>query len=362
MVTQKYKLDMIPNGQILNVHASQYDQGRVITFDLFKGTEQFIIPGGSTALITGTKPDKRGFSLPATIASGTNPHEVSVTLTQNMCAVPGQTICEIRLLRGDVNIGTANFILLVERAGLADDVDISETELPAYIDAAQSAAEQAAQSATEAAGSATSAASSATSASGSATAAAGSATNAANSAQAAAASVAQGTQVRFYMSNGHLFVVQTIGGVEQQPQDLGEVGGGTSFTEETYVSIASSISVIGSLPLSVYYGRMHRYGRDTYLEICLKTTDEWTFTSSSFGVVQITDSDGKLMPFWLDSQHQCVYQCGCASFNGAPLFIARMFYWDATHSTVVLEPSEGRTVSANVKIYLSLHFTNKYDE
>lgn len=140
-------------------------------------------------------------------------------------------------------------------------------------------------------------------------------------------------------------------------------GANASVSEETYTSIASNLSIVGNLPLSVYYGRMHRYGRDTYLEICLKTTDEWTFTSSSFGVVQITDSDGKLMPFWLDSQHQCVYQCGCASFNGAPLFLARMFYYDATHSTVVFEPSEGKTISAiNSEIYLSLHFTNKYDE
>lgn len=146
-------------------------------------------------------------------------------------------------------------------------------------------------------------------------------------------------------------------------RSVSSVGGGSPVTQETYVSIASNLSIVGNLPLSVYYGRMHRYGRDTYLEICLKTTDEWTFTSSSFGVVQITDSDGKLTPFWLDSQHQCVYQCGVASFNGAPLFLARMFYYDATHSTVVFEPSEGKTISAiNSEIYLSLHFTNKYDE
>jgi len=287
MVTQKYKLDMIPNGQILNVHASQYDQGRVITFDLFKGTEQFIIPGGSTALITGTKPDKRGFSLPATIASGTNPHEVSVTLTQNMCAVPGQTICEIRLLRGDVNIGTANFILLVERAGLADDVDISETELPAYIDAAQIAADEAAASAVLAgqkAGDASDSADTATIKAGQASANASNAYNSARDAEAwangtrggtsipstdpayeknakyyadlAGRTLPAGTTVAFWIDSttGHLWEQQTIDGVQQTAQDLGQVKGSDSKSETQVTSYYTS--EINNLPISTINARV----------------------------------------------------------------------------------------------------------
>lgn len=142
MVTQTYDLNMIPGGQIVNVHVSQYDIGRTITFNLLNGTATFAPPSGTTALIEGTKPDKKGFSLSATVSGAT----ASFVTTKNMCAVAGKTICEFRLVQGTRNIGTANFILDVERAGLADDVDTSSTELPAYIEAAQEAAADAAES------------------------------------------------------------------------------------------------------------------------------------------------------------------------------------------------------------------------
>lgn len=139
MVTQTYDLNMTPGGQIVNVHVSQYDIGRTITFNLLNGTVSFTPPSGTTALIEGTKPDKKGFSLAATVSGST----ASFTTTQNMCAVAGPTICEFRLKQGSNNIGTANFILDVERAGLADDVDTSTSELAPYIDAAEKSAEEA---------------------------------------------------------------------------------------------------------------------------------------------------------------------------------------------------------------------------
>lgn len=246
MVTQTYKLNMIPGGNIVVVHVSQYDIGREIAFNLYNGSTSFTPASGTTATIDGTKPDKKGFSLTATITGSTAKFDT----TKNMCAVAGDTICEFRLMKNGDNVGTANFILRVERAGLADDVDTSATELPAYEAAAQQAAQDAADSAGAASSSATSAATNALKAEGYAVGkqngqavasgspyyhnnaeyfsglAGQSATDAASSATAAAASVAQGTQVRFYIENGHLFVVQTIGGVEQQPQDLGEVTGG----------------------------------------------------------------------------------------------------------------------------------------
>lgn len=293
MITQSYKLDLIPNGQILVVPVSQYDVGRTITFELYNGSTLFSVPTGTTATIDGTKPDRKGFSLSATIST----NSASFDTTRNMCAVPGNTICEFRLMHSGDNIGTANFILKVERAGLADDVDISETELPAYMDAAeQSALDAEAYAVGKRNGVDVSSSDpayhnnslyyagqssdSASNASDSASAAAGSATTSGNkaleseayavgkrngsdvessdpayhnnskyfagladaSAQAAAGSVAQGTQVRFYVQNGDMYVVQTIGGVEQQPVNLGTLEGAAVQSFATVAAMNTAIA------------------------------------------------------------------------------------------------------------------------
>lgn len=248
MVTQTYDLNLIPGGQIVNVHVSQYDVGRTIIFYLLDGAATFTPPSGTTALIEGTKPDKKGFSITASVSGNT----ASFTTTQNMCAVAGKTVCEFRLKQGTRNIGTANFILDVERAGLADDVDLSTSELAPYMDAAKKSADAAAASATEAAGSASTARQAASTASAAAT----TATNYGNLAKSyavggtgtrtgedtdnakyyagkAAASVAQGTQVTFTMRGGHVYVQQTIEGEVQPEQDLGEVTSTPDYVFDT---------------------------------------------------------------------------------------------------------------------------------
>ena len=116
MVTQTYELNLIPGGNIVNVHVSQYDEGRTITFDLLNGSVPFTPPSGTTASVDGTKPDKTGFSIDATVSGGT----VSFKTAEAICNVAGQTICEVRLRQGTNDIGTQNFILDVERAGYAN--------------------------------------------------------------------------------------------------------------------------------------------------------------------------------------------------------------------------------------------------
>lgn len=294
MLGQNLDLNMIPGGDIVNVHVSQYDIGRTLYFRLLNGTSTYTPPVGATASIDGTKPDNKGFSLPATIS---NTGVVSFDVTRNMCAVAGTTICEIRIMSGGNNVGSANFNLLVERAGLADDIDISETEIPVYVDAARDNAETAEAYAVgtrngeavssddpayhnnslyhsqQASGYASDASGYASNASGYADNAAGSAGDseayakgtrngtavpstdpayhnnskhyseqAAQSAQEAAASVASGTQVRFYIQDGYLYVVQTIGGVEQQPVNLGAVEGAAVQTFATVAAMNTAIA------------------------------------------------------------------------------------------------------------------------
>lgn len=186
MIEQNYQLDFVPGSNIVVVHVSQYDVGRKIYFQLFMNGETFSIPNGTTFTIDGTKPDKHAFSYHATLEQP----GVSFETTRNMCAVAGKVVCQLRATYNGDNIGTADFILDVERAGIADDADTSTTEIPAYIDAARENAEAAAQSATNAAQSAGNAAQSATDAAAAVTSASQYAGNAQASAAQAAASAA----------------------------------------------------------------------------------------------------------------------------------------------------------------------------
>lgn len=216
------RLDINPGAIPPRIKVSQYDSARVVEFYLYDGSTPItstsdLVVNANTPYVVGTKPDKHGFEYQTQgLFSDSSSAHVRFLIEQQMTAVAGEVICEIRIedLYEDLLLGTANFILEVEPAALADDTIISDTELPDIIDAARASAAAAAASATKsesyavggtstrtgedtdnakyykehAATSATNAANSQSSASQSATAAAGSATAASNSASAAASS------------------------------------------------------------------------------------------------------------------------------------------------------------------------------
>lgn len=190
MVTQSYDLNLIPGyGSVPVVaHASQYDSGaRTLVFNLLDGDAAFTPVPGTAAVVEGTKPDGKGFSYAATVSGS----EVAVDVTEQMTAAAGNVRCELRLTDATGTAGTANFILAVERAGLDGGTDISETEIPAIVDAARGSAAAAAKSAAEAAGSASSAESSATAATTKASEASSSASSASTAASTATAKAAE---------------------------------------------------------------------------------------------------------------------------------------------------------------------------
>ena len=175
MITQSINLNLIPGGIPQRIKASQYDDSsRTLVFTLYNGTQKFT-DTGVTAEIRGTKPDGKGFAYGVEDDVIYDEGVVTCDIKLQMVAVAGEVDCELVLYKGtgdDAEIlGTANFVLDVEKAALGKDTDISETEIPAIIDAATASAEAAALSASAAATSETNAATSATNASNSATAA-----------------------------------------------------------------------------------------------------------------------------------------------------------------------------------------------
>ena len=160
---QTINLNLVPGKVKPVVHSSQYDKGRTFRCYLFDGSTNYTLDGTETITIEGQKSDSHIF-----LYSVTNTHSnyVDVATTEQMTAISGLVDCELRIKKGDTDIGTANFWLEVEKAstenGVISDSDISA--LREVEDSANAAATAAGTSAGEAAVSAESASDSATSA------------------------------------------------------------------------------------------------------------------------------------------------------------------------------------------------------
>lgn len=160
---QTINLNLVPGKVKPVVHSSQYDKGRTFRCYLFDGSTNYTLDGTETITIEGQKSDSHIF-----LYSVTNTHSnyVDVATTEQMTAISGLVDCELRIKKGDTDIGTANFWLEVEKAstenGVISDSDISA--LREVEDSANAAATAAGTSAGEAAVSAESASDSATAA------------------------------------------------------------------------------------------------------------------------------------------------------------------------------------------------------
>ncbi len=150
MITQVCKINMVPGGMPPIIHVSQYDAGsRDIIFELYSGSIPWEVPSGATVTIDGTKPDRKAFSVPAAASGST----VTATLTQQMAATAGRAECQLTVTKGENVLGSANFILAVKQAAMAEDADMSATEISSVETAKTQAiaAMQQAQTAAEAA-------------------------------------------------------------------------------------------------------------------------------------------------------------------------------------------------------------------
>lgn len=128
MYTQETNLNVIPSGVRPVIHCSQYDNNlSAIRFKLYKENTEFTIPTAAAVIINGYKPDNTGFSYAASAISG---NMATIDMTQQMTAIAGDVLCELRVRTENQIIGTLNFILHVEPAPLTDDTILSETDIP----------------------------------------------------------------------------------------------------------------------------------------------------------------------------------------------------------------------------------------
>ena len=104
-------LDMVPGKKSPVCHASQYDDGRVIRFNLYDSGLPYTLDGTETITFEVRKPD--GNIVTSTLTN-TSDSYVDVVTTEQMTAVKGANLCEVRVEKGATNIGSVNVIMAVE--------------------------------------------------------------------------------------------------------------------------------------------------------------------------------------------------------------------------------------------------------
>lgn len=113
MNSQEYYLNIRPGvGYSQTVKVSQNDVGRPLVFHLLDGTEQLRPAAGTTVTIHGTKPSGLGFTETCTLTGAAASIDTTLTMTQEAGSFPAELV----LTLGDDIIGTANFMLNVERS------------------------------------------------------------------------------------------------------------------------------------------------------------------------------------------------------------------------------------------------------
>lgn len=128
MITQSYTLSLQPGGVPLRVPCVQGDtSSRDLQFQLTSNGTAASLPTDITAVIEGTKPDGKSFSVACQISGDT----VTAPLTQQMTALSGDIPCQLTLSDTRSILGTAQFILAVAPAAIPANPDLSATELSA---------------------------------------------------------------------------------------------------------------------------------------------------------------------------------------------------------------------------------------
>lgn len=97
MITQKYKLNLIPDRVLPLVIVSQYDEARRIIFTLYNG-EVLYTPTGTAKVLIGTE------QLDATIDGNTVYFDINSDLTNKAQTLFGEVV-----LVNDGQLGTCNF-------------------------------------------------------------------------------------------------------------------------------------------------------------------------------------------------------------------------------------------------------------
>ena len=123
---EQINLNLIPGRTMPVAHASQYDVGRTIRFNLFEGDTIYTLDGTETVNVNVRKTDGNVVTEELTVTASAS--YVEVVTTEQMTACSGSNLAEIQIIKGDDTLGTLNFILEVEEDPMEGGIQ-SESEI-----------------------------------------------------------------------------------------------------------------------------------------------------------------------------------------------------------------------------------------
>ena len=125
MAFERIELNICPAGDMPVFHCSQYDVGRSIIIDLLNGDDAFTPKAGTTFELHCRKVDDNIVTLDTYEVDG---NTLTFTSTEQLCACPGDNLCEVAIYLDELCMGTLNFWLHVEPDPLAGGLE-SETQI-----------------------------------------------------------------------------------------------------------------------------------------------------------------------------------------------------------------------------------------
>ena len=125
MAFERIELNICPAGDMPVFHCSQYDVGRPIIIDLKNGDDAFTPTAGTTFELHCRKVDDNIVTLDTYEVDG---NTLTFTSTEQLCACPGDNLCEVAIYLDELCMGTLNFMLHVEPDPLAGGLE-SDTQI-----------------------------------------------------------------------------------------------------------------------------------------------------------------------------------------------------------------------------------------
>ena len=103
---EQIRIDLIPNGVMPNIHASQFDHGRTIRFNLYEGESPFSLLATDYVKVACNN------NISVSLANAGNSHDW--TIPDSVVADSGVFVGELTIERNSVIVGSKNFVLNVE--------------------------------------------------------------------------------------------------------------------------------------------------------------------------------------------------------------------------------------------------------
>ena len=128
MAYEVITLNLIPSGEVPVIHAAQYDKARPLNFALKLGDDDFN-PSGYDLELQIRKVDN---NIVTAAPASTSNNVVTFNSTEQMTACSGTNLGEIQITKGDLDIATLHFYLVVQRdvlaGGLTSQSEIHDLE------------------------------------------------------------------------------------------------------------------------------------------------------------------------------------------------------------------------------------------